>query len=123
MNRLPEIHTTAIYTVLCRLPSYLFPFIYSYSFITVTLIISPVLTNLYICRHIFKAILTFPHFSIMPAACSESRADASQSLRGSPRRSNCVQIARLCGNLLRFPVAAAATSHLGSTARPDLFWD
>lgn len=95
-------------------PSYLFPFIYN---ITVRLIISLALSNLHICSRIFKAVLSFPHLSIVPAAHTESRADATQSWSVSPRRSNCVQIARLCGNLLRFPVAAAATGPHGVLCR------
>lgn len=72
-------------------------------------------------------ILAFPRVPPppLPPSCQQldREPDAPQSWSGSPRRSNCVQIARLCANLRLFPVAAAATGgHLGSTAGLDLLW-
>ena len=47
------------------------------------------------------------HVSFMPAAHTESRADAMQMWSASPQRPNCVQTAWLRGYPLLFPVAAA----------------
>lgn len=105
----------------------------------------PPLTDLFVSIHCHPrhdtSILTFLHLRChsqtrsshfhasppppLPPSCQQldREPDAPQSWSGSPRRSNCVQIARLCANLRLFPVAAAATGgHLGSTAGLDLLW-
>ena len=65
-------------------------------------------------------ILTFPRVP-PPVSCQQlnREPDALRRWSSSPRRSNCVQIARLCANLRLFPVVAAAT---GATWGPPQVW-
>lgn len=100
MSRLPEMDPTAIYTGAptplsskrfhsLNLQQHSYPNYFNIKFV-----------------HLQSHFQSNPHISTFRA--SSSRADATQSSSSSPQRSNCVQIARLCGNVLCFSGAAAA---------------